>query len=381
MIKYLCAFLFFIQCTLFAQQKIDLMGHLDASKLEKARAQVDSASPDEQILITINSSSGELMPVLDFARLLFQAKSEKNVKVIVFINDSAIGPAALLPFLATERYGSFYLSWGDIPLNNESVLPANILRTRVTGLISVDDPQVELLRNTASAMSDPNFDPTKKETLVLNQNDVQKLQLVQSLINLKSFNELYASKEEVKAAEQAPLAVPTSSLEASLAERIKFNPNGPNKIGYIKIVGHDSMISQSTWIYIKKALEYYKETRPAFIILEMDTPGGEVFAAQKISDALKEIDTQEGIPVVTYINNWAISAGAMIAYSTRYIAVVKDGSMGAAEPVIAGESGQMQSASEKVNSALRTDFANRARFFDRNPDIAEAMVDIFLGFS
>jgi membrane-bound serine protease (ClpP class) len=122
-------------------------------------------------------------------------------------------------------------------------------------------------------------------------------------------------------------------------------------------------------------LEFYKKQSPIFIILELDTPGGEVFAAQKISDALKEMDTQYNIPIVTFINNWAISAGAMLAYSSRFITVVKDGSMGAAEPVYAGEGGKMETASEKVNSALRTDFANRARFFDRNPLIAEKMVD------
>ncbi len=49
--------------------------------------------------------------------------------------------------------------------------------------------------------------------------------------------------------------------------------------------------------------------------------------------------------------------------------------MGAAEPVLMGESGKMESASEKINSALRSDFASRAGFFNRNPLIAEAMVD------
>ena len=101
-----------------------------------------------------------------------------------------------------------------------------------------------------------------------------------------------------------------------------------------------------------------------------------MFAAQQISDALKELDTQYGIPVVAYINNWAISAGAMLAYSCRYIVVVKDASMGAAAPVIASETGEMKEASEKINSAMRADFAGgRARFFDRNPNIAEGMVD------
>jgi membrane-bound ClpP family serine protease len=152
-------------------------------------------------------------------------------------------------------------------------------------------------------------------------------------------------------------------------------PSSPQTIGYIHIGDHETAISQSTWIYVKSALDHYKKTKPAFVILHLNTPGGEVFAAQKISDALKNFDTQEGIPVVALIDNWAISAGAMLAYSSKEIVTVKDGIMGAAEPVTLGQSGQMEKASEKVNSAIRADFGARASFFDRNPLIAEAMVD------
>lgn len=160
-----------------------------------------------------------------------------------------------------------------------------------------------------------------------------------------------------------------------LQKHIHYNAEAPNFIGHISIEDHSQEINQSTWLYVKKALDYYKETRPIFIILELNTPGGEVFAAQKISDALKEMDIQFNIPVVAYINNWAISAGAMVAYSARFITTVKDGSIGAAEPVTLSEKGDRQTASEKENSAIRTDFAGRAAFFDRNPYIAEAMVD------
>lgn len=158
-------------------------------------------------------------------------------------------------------------------------------------------------------------------------------------------------------------------------EAIHYDKTGPNRVGHIQIDDRTAGISQSTWIYVKNALDYYKKNRPIFIILELNTPGGEVYAAQKISDALKEMDVQLDIPVVAFINNWAISAGAMLAYSCRYIGTVKDGSMGAAEPVLQGEGGKQESASEKVNSAIRSDFANRAAYFDRNPNIAEAMVD------
>ncbi len=170
-------------------------------------------------------------------------------------------------------------------------------------------------------------------------------------------------------------AASDEKLMASLKEHIKVHPKGVNKVGLIKIGDRSTSISQSTWLYVKSALDHFKETKPDFLILELNTPGGEVFAAQMISDALKELDTQNQIPVVAYINNWAISAGAMLAYSCRYIVVVSDGSMGAAEPVIASETGEMKEASEKVNSVMRADFANRARFFGRNPYIAEGMVD------
>jgi membrane-bound serine protease (ClpP class) len=167
----------------------------------------------------------------------------------------------------------------------------------------------------------------------------------------------------------------SADIDQSLQEHIKYQAEGPNTVGYIVIDDRTSGINQSTWLYVKMALEHYRKTKPMFVILELNTPGGEVYPAQQISDALKDLDTQYDIPVVAFINNWAISAGAMLAYSTRYISIVKDASMGAAEPVLQGAEGKMESASEKINSALRADFMNRANFFGRNPFIAEAMVD------
>lgn len=160
-----------------------------------------------------------------------------------------------------------------------------------------------------------------------------------------------------------------------LDQHILFNHEGPHHIGRLAVNDRSNSINQGTWLYIKNGLDYYKKTKPLFIILELNTPGGEVFFAQKISETLKDFDTQYDIPIVCFINNWAISAGAMLAYSCRFITTTKDGSMGAAEPVIFDEENKRVTASEKINSALRADFANKAFFFDRNPVIAEAMVD------
>jgi membrane-bound ClpP family serine protease len=159
-----------------------------------------------------------------------------------------------------------------------------------------------------------------------------------------------------------------------LQEFIHYQPTGPNPIGYLSIEKH-RMIDQSTYLYIKFALDHFKKINVPFVVLRLNTPGGEVFAAMQIAQLLQNLDVNDHIPVIAFIDNWAISAGAMLAYSCRFIAATTTASMGAAEPQTVSNENQMESASEKVNSALRSEFANLARFYGRDPLIAEAMVD------
>lgn len=403
MLKYfLPLFFFFFACLNGvlneSPPKIILKGFVGQEEAEAAKKIIGGLSEHthQALVIEINSTSGDLVSLLDLAKAIYTLKSLQPLKVIVYIDDSAVGPSALLPFLADEIYTSLVASWGDIPAGAERALPANLLRNRIKSLISHENPHADLLFLLADAMSDPSLQvidnggwkliekgkehsfpliSPSDQTLVVNQNQLKALGIVKEILSLAEFEQRFglapAGTETMPEKENnAP-----ASLESKLRKYLPFNTNGPNSIGYLYVGDHETSISESTWLYLKQGLDYYRNNPPLFIILEIDTPGGEVFAAQKISDALKEIDTQAKIPVVTFINNWAISAGAMLAYSTRFITTVKDGSMGAAEPVYAGEGGKMETASEKVNSALRADFASRARFFDRNPLIAEAMVD------
>ena len=380
---------------------ISLNGHLSKAVLDQTYAALNQKdlSRLKSIATIVNSTSGDLNQTLEFSKQLYALKQQNKLKIIVFIDDSALGPAAIFPFLADELYCSISANWGDIPLGSNELIPSNILRSRVIGLLPDAQPHVSLLRTLASAMSfkslpekellesgDPQgklaeiLNTAKNEALVLNQNQMKLLDLLQGQMSVEKFRqEFFFAKQNEKQASPLnklePLAVSPQSFEEQLKAHIHFSPEGNNFIGHILIDDRTSGISQATWLYVKNALDYYKKQKPIFILLELNTPGGEVFAAQRIADALKEMDTQHNIPVVAYINNWAISAGAMLAYSSRFITVVKDGAMGAAEPVISGQTGETKEASEKVNSALRADFANRASFFDRNPLLAEAMVD------
>ncbi|PIS00912.1 MAG: hypothetical protein COT84_05535 [Chlamydiae bacterium CG10_big_fil_rev_8_21_14_0_10_35_9] len=164
-----------------------------------------------------------------------------------------------------------------------------------------------------------------------------------------------------------------AQVDSELEEVIQYSTDKENKVGLIE-VPMDRPISQATFIHCKLAIEHFKKENIIFLLLHLNTPGGEVFASQKIAKLLQELDTQSNIPTVAFIDNWAVSAGAMLAYSSRFIGTTPSSIMGAAEPVLQTGEG-MQSASEKVNSALRAEFINLASFYGRNPNLAEAMVD------
>lgn len=410
MFKHFCLAIFVYLCFLLnlsaesSTTLLSLKGYLGKDVFDAARKTIASEAQgsNQTLLIEINSTGGDLAQTLDFAKFLYELRSLNKDKIIVYIEDSAVGPSALIPFLADQIYTSLLVAWGDIPLGNENSSPTNLLRNRILSLIISNTPKTELLKVLAIGMSDPDVKivadqgwkiipenqssslpliKEKGETLVINQNQLKELGLVTESLPETDFKKRFTfqqaetKKTAFQGSETPALQISPEKLLEKLKAHIKYNPQDTNTVGHIYIGDKQTEINQTTWIYIKSALDHYKKSKPIFIILELNTPGGEVFAAENISDALKELDTQYQIPIVCFINNWALSAGAMLAYSCRFITVVKDGSMGAAEPVMASETGEMKAASEKINSAIRADFANRAAFFDRNPHIAEAMVD------
>jgi len=141
------------------------------------------------------------------------------------------------------------------------------------------------------------------------------------------------------------------------------------EVGYLHL-GKERPIDSSTALWVESALKDFEQAEVPLVILHLDTPGGEVIAAERIASAISRAE----VPVVALIDQWALSAGALLAYSCPQIVATEGASMGAAQPVFQA-GGKMEEASEKIVSAVRTQFANRARGWGRNPDMAEAMVD------
>jgi len=128
-----------------------------------------------------------------------------------------------------------------------------------------------------------------------------------------------------------------------------------------------SEIGNGLRVYIKHGIEGAEAANADAIIFDIDTPGGAVNAAKNIIDDIH----QTAIPTIAYVNNEAISAGAMISLACDQIVMRSGGTIGDSAPV----SLQGKEAGEKIVSYVRGKIEATAERQGRNPHIAKAMVD------
>lgn len=119
--------------------------------------------------------------------------------------------------------------------------------------------------------------------------------------------------------------------------------------------------------FIERALDEAAAAGAAAVVLEIETPGGRVDAAERIAAAISRAE----VPVYAYVNMHAYSAGAMIALSAERVLMRVGSVMGAVTPV----DGSGTKASEKMVSAMRARMRALAEARGLDPAIAEAMVD------
>lgn len=119
--------------------------------------------------------------------------------------------------------------------------------------------------------------------------------------------------------------------------------------------------------FVGRSIREAEESGAAAVILDIDTPGGRIDAAWEIIDDIRDAE----VPVYAYVNRRALSAGAMIALAADGLYMRPGSTLGAATPV----DGQGTKASEKMVSAMRSEFRALAEERGFDPRIGEAMVD------
>lgn len=118
--------------------------------------------------------------------------------------------------------------------------------------------------------------------------------------------------------------------------------------------------------FVQRSVREAQRAGADAILVEINTPGGRVDAAEEIRDTL----LGAGIPTVAFVARRAQSAGALVALACDYIVMAPGSSIGAAEPI---------PAQEKIVSALRAEFEATAQAKGRDPRLAAAMVDRAVG--
>ncbi|HUG54588.1 MAG TPA: NfeD family protein [Vicinamibacteria bacterium] len=137
------------------------------------------------------------------------------------------------------------------------------------------------------------------------------------------------------------------------------------------VVPVHGMIDLGLAPFVQRALDEAAAENASVVILDINTFGGRVDAAVLIRDAL--LGTR--VRTAAFVNRRAISAGALITLAAEKVAMTGGATVGAAAPVLAGPSGEMQPASEKSVSYMRKEFRATAESRHRPPLLAEAMVD------
>jgi membrane-bound serine protease (ClpP class) len=123
-------------------------------------------------------------------------------------------------------------------------------------------------------------------------------------------------------------------------------------------------------VFVEQSLQKASQDGATGVVFWVDTPGGRVDAALKISDLILSSE----LPTLAVVQN-AFSAGALISLSAQKIAMLPGSEIGAALPIIALPNAEPQAADRKVISALRAKFRSVAEARNRPPELAEAMVD------
>jgi membrane-bound serine protease (ClpP class) len=157
----------------------------------------------------------------------------------------------------------------------------------------------------------------------------------------------------------ADSAAPQATLEAAKTEEAP-----------VFIFPLSGAVDPAKEMFLRRALKDAERARASVFVIDMDTPGGRLDVTMDILEVLRKTT----VPVVSYINPSAGSAGALISLGTKKIFMRKDAVIGAAA-VITGEGADLQKTlKQKTDSFYTAKMRAVAEENGYNPDIAEAFM-------
>lgn len=192
------------------------------------------------------------------------------------------------------------------------------------------------------------------------------------------------SKQQLQNGKNVIITPDPSPVEINCAEYdVAYNAIGRKNMVSLLTIG-DEIVSDYETQAFEEAIVEEADKGPLFILIEIDTPGGEVDLCKRLCAAITEL---RFCPTVAYIkggkNGGAYSAGAAVSLACDKIYMAPATSIGAATSFAVTDEGYAydlkeiygETIGEKFNSAWRSYFASLAQQNDRSGAIARAMVD------
>ena len=132
---------------------------------------------------------------------------------------------------------------------------------------------------------------------------------------------------------------------------------------------------------VRRGVTEAKKEKADAVVFVMDTPGGGVKEAREIISLIGQID----VPVYTFVEKDAYSAGAIIALATKHIYMAPGSVIGAATPLTMTPFGGVEklpdAIEEKMTSAVAALVRAAAEQGGHDPRLGEAMVRRELGYT
>lgn len=153
-------------------------------------------------------------------------------------------------------------------------------------------------------------------------------------------------------------------------EKAKKEKPWPRAQKIFVITVHDE-IDHGLEYSIRRRVAEAKAAGADLIVFDVDTFGGRLDAAFKISEFVSRI---EAVRTVAYVSKKAISAGALFAVSCNQIVVGQGATLGDCAPIVISREGGYKLLGEKVQSPLRAKFRALAKRNGHPPLLCEAMV-------
>jgi membrane-bound serine protease (ClpP class) len=155
-------------------------------------------------------------------------------------------------------------------------------------------------------------------------------------------------------------------------EKAPEGPIPPGTYDPAVVIHFEGEIRASSQTYLFRRLDTAKSRGAKLVILQIDSPGGEIGATLEIGHRLLELDWAK---TVAYVPREALSGAAIIALACDEIILAPSARFGDAGPIVMDQFFMFRHAEEKILSHLATEVRHFAEETGRPPALAEAMVD------